>query len=191
MMATETKESIRNLMREIRADLTMAWVREASVAVIDRVRRLQAFSDADVVGSYLAMPREVQTMDLVYASWDMGKRVCVPAWDERTGLYQMAAIERGHEMVSGPMGILQPRELRWVPLEEIGFMAVPGIAFDMQGGRLGHGGGHFDRLLVRCGGFKVGLAFDFQIVEQIPLGSHDIPVELVVTERMNYPVKGT
>jgi len=189
-MAVETKEHIREHIRERRKAVTEDWVGEASLAVIERVARLSAFRSAHIVGVYLALPYEVQTEALVAMCRQLDKQVCVPGWDEVGKRYQMAWMTAETEMISGPMGILQPREPIWVDVEVIEFMAVPGMAFDLWGGRLGYGGGHYDRLLAGSGGFKAGLAFEFQIVEKIPLGAHDVPVDVVITERMNYPDKG-
>ena len=65
-------------------------------------------------------------------------------------------------------------------------MVVPALAFSKQGGRLGHGGGHYDRILGSWSGFRVGVAFDFQVFDEVPMGSQDIPVDIVVTERTVY-----
>jgi len=191
VMTTDTKEDIRESMRGRQKALAEDWVHETSLVVIARVARLNKFEHARVVGTYLALPYEVQTMPLVKICRDRAKKVCIPAWDETAEQYRMAWLNADTETISGPMNIPQPRDPVWVDLEDIEFMAVPGVAFDPRGGRLGHGGGHFDRLLSRFGGFKAALAFEFQIVEKIPLGAHDVPVDVVITERMNYPDEGT
>ena len=186
----ETKETIRKRISEMRRQLGPGVIRESSAMIAAAVLRMNEFNAAGVVGAYMAMPREVQTMDLVYAASDMGKQVCVPAWNPEKELYEMARYDIGMEMISGPVGILEPKEADWVPPEEINVMLVPAIAFDPNGGRLGHGGGHYDRLLQGGACYRVGLAFEFQVVKAIPLDEHDVPVDVVVTERGTYPETG-
>jgi 5-formyltetrahydrofolate cyclo-ligase len=72
-----------------------------------------------------------------------------------------------------------------VSIETVDLAVVPGIAFDLRGGRLGHGGGHIDRMLgadALRGPFAAGLAFECQIFECLPMGIHDRPMQAVVTE---------
>jgi 5-formyltetrahydrofolate cyclo-ligase len=67
-------------------------------------------------------------------------------------------------------------------MESIELMAVPGVAFDRNGNRLGRGGGYYDRLLAGFSGLSAGVSFDFQLFPQIPSEPHDIPVDTIVTE---------
>ena len=71
-------------------------------------------------------------------------------------------------------------------LEEIDLIAVPALAYTAQGNRLGNGGGHYDRLLSASRARHVGLAFDAQIIEHIPTTEHDVPVDVVITEKAFY-----
>ena len=89
-------------------------------------------------------------------------------------------VERGHR------GIPEPRaSCVEVALERIDWVLVPGVAFDARGGRLGYGGGYYDRLLpfVSPGAPRVAGAFDMQIVDHVPMAPHDIAVDFVVTEQ--------
>lgn len=183
----ETKDQIRSRILELRKQLDTAFVREGSGVIARRVLAMKEFSRAEVVGTYMAMPREAATMDLMYAAWDMGKTVLVPAWDGDSGGYRMARMSRGTEMECGPAGVLQPRAPDWVPTRDADLMIVPVVACDYEGRRLGHGGGHYDRLLRHCRCFRLAMAFEFQVVEKIPFESHDVPVDLVVTEQNVYP----
>ena len=66
-------------------------------------------------------------------------------------------------------------------------MVVPALAFDRRGNRLGHGYGHYDRLMTKCPGYKVGLIFEVQLVDEVPMEARDVAVDIVVTEQNIYP----
>ncbi len=88
------------------------------------------------------------------------------------------------ELIEGHYGIHQPHEkhIKPVRLEEVDVMVIPGIAFDKYGHRLGHGGGYFDRFLHNAPAnlVMVGLAFDFQIINELPRYDTDIPVHKIL-----------
>ncbi|MBI4343199.1 MAG: 5-formyltetrahydrofolate cyclo-ligase, partial [Candidatus Omnitrophica bacterium] len=91
----------------------------------------------------------------------------------------------GAELAPGAFGVLEPTPSarRPVRLRELDAVLVPGLAFDRQGRRLGHGYGYFDRLLARLPQATpvIGLAFRFQLLDRLPAASHDRPVSTVLT----------
>ena len=188
-MTSPAKEALRERMREVRAALDPEAVSARSAQIEERLTSLAAFAHAHVVGCYLALPREVQTRGLVDRCRKLGKKVCVPARTQ-DGSYAMAWLDRDDETVPGPLGIRQPQAVRPAPQREIDLMIVPGVAFDRNARRLGHGGGHFDRLLAKCSAVKVGLAFEVQVVDEVPADPHDVAMDLVVTEEAIYPLAG-
>ena len=80
----------------------------------------------------------------------------------------------------GSYNILEPKKCRKCNLDDIDLIIVPGIVFDKQNNRIGYGGGFYDELLKRCKCLKIGIAFDFQIVDKIPADDRDIKVDKVV-----------
>ncbi|MFA6045033.1 MAG: 5-formyltetrahydrofolate cyclo-ligase [Phycisphaerales bacterium] len=153
----------------------------------ERVEGLEAFGAAHAVMLYWPMsPREIDVTPIARAALTLGKRVCIPRidwvnrqmdpvalpeWDE-------AHLERSAKGVPGPNPALPT-----VNIEEIGLVIVPGIAFDAHCGRLGRGGGFYDRFLVRVGlaAARVGVAFDAQIIAGVPMDRHDTYMDAVVT----------
>ncbi len=83
-------------------------------------------------------------------------------------------LKRGFAGIKEPDGIEFPERV-------IDLVIVPGVAFDYQGYRLGYGGGFYDRFLSNSKAYKVGVAYDFQIVDRLPHGEHDVPVDVIVT----------
>jgi 5,10-methenyltetrahydrofolate synthetase len=109
--------------------------------------------------------------------------VALPQFEAGTTSYhacQVLAPER--DLLPGRFGILEPgSHCRTVPLNQLDLVLVPGVAFDKQGRRLGRGYGYYDRLLASIGGIKCAIAFDEQLAIQIPVESHDILLDCIVT----------
>ena len=116
-----------------------------------------------------------------------GKRVCLPRADWESGQidpFEVADWENG--LIEGRHGIREPGiDAPIVPLGEVDLIIVPALAFDEAGRRLGRGGGFYDRFLERTGGraFTFGLAFDEQVVAEVPSEAHDATVDAVATDR--------
>jgi 5-formyltetrahydrofolate cyclo-ligase len=85
-----------------------------------------------------------------------------------------------HSLKKGYAGIMEPEGEAVTP-EEIDVVVVPAVAFDTKGHRLGYGKGYYDRFLKKTDALKVGVAYDFQIVDRLPYEPHDVPVDLIVT----------
>ncbi len=180
------KAGIRAAMRRRRAALTPAQVRQASAAAQARLAQLPEWSAADAVCCYLAAPGEIQTGWLLEDCRRQGRRVCVPAFCRRRREYFPAWLLPDAALAPGYGGIDEPRDPQWVAAgERVDLAVVPGLAFDPAGMRLGHGGGHYDRLLAQSalrGAFKIGLAFGMQVVKELPGCPWDIVMDAVVTE---------
>lgn len=176
------KREIRNRIRSQRKSMDPALIREASRRIQSAFLARPEFQRANAVGCYQALPYEVQTQDILKACRKEGKKMAVPAWNEERERYEMVWLHPEDPMVRGRWTIPEPEVRRPVGLMDLDCIVVPALAYDRQGGRLGHGGGHYDRMLGAWNGIRVGVAFDFQIHDQVPLGSQDIPVDLVITE---------
>jgi 5-formyltetrahydrofolate cyclo-ligase len=162
------------------------WVVAASRRIQKAVIARPEFQNAGSVACYLSLPPEVQTAGLLDACWSAGKKVCVPAFNEDADRYELVWIERDEKLTQGRMNIHEPLSPRKAGVMDVDLLIVPCIAYDHSGGRLGHGGGHYDRMLGSWSGFKLGVAFDYQVFEKVPMGSQDIPVDLVITETTTY-----
>ncbi len=147
---------------------------------------LPEFQAARVVAVYRARPREVGTDRVVAACRAAGKTVLLPAWIKAEAVYGLARWDDGAPLRTGLYGIEEPANPQWVSGDEVDFIAVTALAFDRYGFRLGHGGGHFDRLLAGVRGTKACLAFECQKLVATPTESHDVPVDVVVTEKAVY-----
>ena len=134
---------------------------------------------------YMALPQEVQTTRIIAQARVWQKRVAVPVVHGNS----LAAVELPDDPAQlrrGRFGILEPSGTQVViPPEEIGYIIVPGVAFDPRGGRLGLGKGYYDRFLSRLPAttYRCGLAFGIQVVPCVPQTSHDVCMHGIVTEQ--------
>ena len=157
--------------------------RRKSRAIQRKVCRLAVFRKARVVCCYVSLPYEVETWQLIERMLEAGKRVVVPRVRNRT-LQLSEVSDPVRDLAPGAFGVWEPtpQTLRPVDVGDVDLMVVPGLAFDRQGHRLGHGQGYFDRLLARVPKTTptVGVCFDFQLFEHLPTHPHDRPVQTVL-----------
>jgi 5-formyltetrahydrofolate cyclo-ligase len=158
---------------------------EKSRRIKDQLFHTQEFKDAKTILFYISYDNEVNTHEIIQESLTMKKRIAVPKTDVNARTIICSALTQWDDLTSGAYTILEPRQdcVKEIPLESIDLIILPGIAFDYQGNRIGHGLGYFDRLLQKkIHAHLFGLAFELQIVKNIPTEKHDKKVEKIVTE---------
>jgi 5-formyltetrahydrofolate cyclo-ligase len=177
---------LRKLLRERLAGITPEARHERSVAACAVVAAMPEFVAAKVVMLYLSMPQEVDTSSLALIAWQNSKTVVVPkvSWDQR----RMLPVEINSlntEMRAAGPGVLEPIAGKPVPVEFIDLAIVPGLAFTLDGHRLGRGMGFYDRFLAQSEfvGLSCGLAFAEQIVDRLPVLDHDVPLSMLATDQ--------
>ena len=182
----EKKKSIRQeLLKKLRSQ-----DKEQRRLKSEKIRRKlyahEKFKTADTVMFYIAEDIEVDTEQMIRDSLKSGKKIAVPITIvSQNKLIASLLIDFDKELSKGPYGILQPKSdfVRPVALKKIDLIIVPGVAFDSRGHRLGHGTGYYDRFLSKIteNVLTIGLAFDFQLVDNIPTSSHDIAVKELIS----------
>jgi len=181
----EAKRTLRAAIIEARDALPGAARDERSQRIAERVLALPQFAAAQGVLLTLPFRSEWNAALVASAALAAGKRVVVPRVDAPArvlALHRIASL--ADDIVHGYRGIPEPRdELPLAPCSAVDLALVPGVAFDVQGRRLGYGGGYYDRLLplLRPDALRVAGAFDEQIVAAVPAAAHDLGVDVVVT----------
>jgi 5-formyltetrahydrofolate cyclo-ligase len=184
----DRKRYIRRSIRAVRRGLSEVERLARSRRVWERVAALSCYQQARVVLGYMAFDHEVLTDGLIRRAMASGKQLVLPLVQaDRQGMALYGIEDLEHDVAPGYRGILEPlpQRTRAVAPETLELALIPGVAFDLRGGRLGFGGGFYDRLLGRLPRAipTVGLAFDFQVIPRLPSQPHDIMLEAIVTER--------
>lgn len=180
-----TKSEIREQMQERRRQLSDHDLRQAGRDITERLTQLDCFQRSWRTCCYLSINHEIPTRYIVRACFDTGREVCVPAWDSVSRGYGLFAFAPGMQLVMGRKGIREPSVKDPVLPWDVDLFVLPGLAFDPHGGRIGYGGGHFDRILAKANRIcaKVAVGFDWQVLEtDLPLSEHDIRVDWIVTD---------
>ena len=154
--------------------------------VKDKLFNLAEFKKAEYVMFYIAKNNEVQTDFMIAEAKTIGKKIVVPVTLKKEKRIIASLVEDFEkELTLGPYGISQPQNkyIREISSEKIDLVVVPGLAFDQRGNRLGRGGGYYDKFLASLPARipRIGLAFDFQVLNDLPFLSHDVSVTKVIS----------
>ena len=190
----ELKTAIRKQAHENRRSQTEKD--SVSKKIVNRFIELPEYQAAHTIMFYVDVRDEVRTRQALPAAVASGKRIIVPYCVN--GELELFWLENMEELELGMYRILEPKhELRSVESKrlqstDLDLVMVPGVAFDRTGGRTGHGKGYYDKLLqhARLDAPLIALAFECQMFESIPVESHDIYMDKIVTEDAVYTGKG-
>ncbi len=174
------KNKLRKKLLEKRNALSAYEVLEKSNEIISKLTSLEEFKKTEKLLCYISFGNEVYTHGLIKAYAGI-KKIAVPVVDGDNLL--LSYIKDWKELSTGTYGILEPKEIRIAKPKEIEIAIVPGIVFDERGYRIGYGKGYFDRLLSKTNAKKIGLAYDFQVLKEIPSEQHDVKMDMIITER--------
>ncbi len=189
MTVIDEKRALRELLVRSRASLPADERATRSAAAAKVLTCLPAWERARTVALYAPLGAELDTAEAARLALSTGKRLAWPRLRPGTLALEFGAC-RPAELVAGPLRALEPPAAApRVPVEEVDLLVVPGVAFDATGRRLGRGRGFFDATLALAprSTLRLGLAFELQIVAEVPCEAHDAPVDAVVTERRVIP----
>lgn len=177
----ETKKVIRKEIFRRRREADTAQIRIDSRIICEKVCGLPEFSAAEWVYLYIDCKNEVMTGDIMREALRQGKRIAAPKVIGSDMIFY--EIHSDGDLEPGYFGIREP--VNGLPEAgcEDAFLVMPGVAFDGQKHRAGYGGGFYDRYLsVHTGLFKAAVAFEFQMLEQVPAEPTDILPDIIITE---------
>lgn len=187
----KSKPLIRKEFIELREKQSLEDVVNKSTIIINKLINLNLYGKSKVVMGYMDFRNEVVTEYFLKESIRRGKKVAIPRIEVLTngskGIVPYMINDIHNQVEKGTFGVREPIRSRNIKLqpEEFDLIVVPGVAFDIRGFRIGFGAGYYDRFLekVRPDCIKIGIAFDMQIVEELSNESHDIPMDIVISEK--------
>lgn len=172
------KKEIRKQIRELKKQYTLQQRVEKSRKVWEQVEQDPHFQKARVVLAYWSMEDEVFTHDFV-CKWAQHKQFLLPC--VRGNDLDIRCFNGKENLCPGEsFAIPEPVGSLYTALENIEVILVPGVAFDPAGCRLGRGKGYYDKILKQTQAFKIGICFDFQVMQQVPTEIHDVAVDRVI-----------
>lgn len=183
----KTKDQIRSEMRKRRREVNEEERLNASelvcAAILARADVRAQIANRRPFAVYLASKEEIDLSSLIEALWAKDITVAVPCWNQAQKCYRLGVYDNMTSLVEGLHRIPEPAEVNHVDEADIGVWIVPGLAFTRGGGRIGYGGGWYDRLLIKAApeAIKLGVAYEFQFVDMIPAELHDKDLTDVVS----------
>lgn len=171
------KKELRARIKELKRQHTKAQLMEQSEVILSKLERHPDFVKAERVMLYNALPDEVQTQRFL-EKWHLEKTIILPTvvGDD------IIPVEYGRDTVFavGDFNILEPQNEPYTGGFDL--IVVPGVAFDRLGNRIGRGRGYYDRFLSKhLGVRRIGICFDFQLVEAVPTEPQDIRMDEIIT----------
>lgn len=172
------------LRSKIRAQMQKISPAVRAAESIDLCERLKAqMQSAHTILFFAPLADELDIWPVLELSMALGCTCALPFFDEEKQTYRARVLNHlATDIVIGKFGVREPAAgCAEIPLDSFDLVLVPGMAFDLQGNRLGRGQGFYDRLLGKVSGVKCGLSYDFQLLEQIPTEPHDAKVDFIFT----------
>jgi 5-formyltetrahydrofolate cyclo-ligase len=181
----ESAQKLYDRMLSSVRELEISLVEGMSLSIQKRVLLMEEFRVGVRIGVYAPMHNEVRT-DLIFTEGNRHrKEMYFPAVDEAGGVLDFYRVRSFDELAPGYAGILEPTSAasRLRNLDTLDALIVPGVAFDLHGGRIGYGKKYYDNCLIGFRGKRIALAYDFQIVSELPIGARGRKVDWIVTEK--------
>ena len=185
------KQKLKDEIFRKRKSLPKSEVDEKSAAIREKLFSLNEFKDSKNILFYVSFNNEVDTIEtikeLLKNKEENKKNIIVPYVEKNNPILQLSKLNSFDDLEPKTFGILEPKDgkIKKFDANELGLVIVPGIAFDENGHRIGYGYGYYDRFLRKLNKnkTKIGLCYDFQLVDKIPEEKHDVPMDIIITEK--------
>lgn len=183
----EDREALRQKILGARDGLSDKARQAKSMSVMQNFWTLPGMQQWSTLFIYVNFRSEVETLELIKKYINRDIRVAVPLVDaSAVRMIPLLIKDPEQDLVPGYYNIPEPDPKKSLRLEpgEIDAAVIPGSVFDIHGGRLGYGGGYYDRFLLNDApqAKRIGLAFELQVVDKVPLEPHDQPLDILITE---------
>lgn len=180
MNIDEEKKEIRKKIKDLKKEVSLNDKKKRSLNILDKLEENISFNQATTVMLYWSMDDEVYTHDFVL-KWADKKKIILPCVNgDKLELRVFKGLEN---LVEGDtFGILEPSGEIFEDIDSIELIIVPGVAFDKLNNRMGRGKAYYDKLLTTTNSAKIGICFDFQLLERVPVNQFDVKMDAIITE---------
>ena len=179
------KAELRAKHRKIRESCPADVKSSLDQRLAQRLFDLDEYRQCEKLFAFVSSQIEVDTSEIIKRALSEGKQVAVPRCTDKKGRMEFYFIKSQNQLEKGAFGIMEPRTDICEQVADLsgGLCIVPGICFDMFGYRVGFGKGYYDRFLERFGGITAGLCYSKCTEHELPRGTHDKPVDILITEK--------
>jgi 5-formyltetrahydrofolate cyclo-ligase len=180
-MVQEKKARIRKEMLSLRDAMVEEDRAKKNISIMEKLLAEEHFQKASTVTLYMSKGSEVETREIIIKAKEMGKEVCLPVVISEDHL-ELYCFESFDKLQKGKFGVYEPIGGTH-PSKEPDVIIIPGVSFGLCMHRLGYGKGYYDRLLARLPSYRIGICFDFQLVDNLPNHEDDQRMHKIITEK--------
>ncbi len=185
----KTKSEIRKEILNIRNNMDGELAAQKSRVIIDKVKSTEEYKNSKSIMVYMDFKNEVNTKMFISEALKEGKKVIIPYTDIKNVVIIPVEIDSLDDLVECKFGYLEPRKEKInnpYDVDKIDLILVPGVAFDKKRNRVGFGKGFYDRLLKNRRAKAIALAYEFQVLDEVPADEHDVKMDMIITEENQY-----
>lgn len=166
-------------------NMSNEYYNNASLTIKNKLLKESSIINSNTIGLTISRKKEVDTKSIIQSLWELGKNVAVPKCNPKNHSMDFYLITNFEQLETVYLDLQEPipEKTVYINKKNIDVLIVPGVVFDNKGYRIGYGGGYYDRYLKDYNGTLFSLAFQLQIVDQLPKETHDIPVHYILTEK--------
>lgn len=182
-----TKKNLRDLIYSKRSEVNDHTKKQWDGIILEKLLQSEFYKKADVIFTYVSFKGEVDTIKLIEKALSDCKTVCVPKVISKKEGMEAYRITSLKDLEKSSYGILEPKNQDSLIIpSDIDLIITPGVAFSKTNGRIGYGGGFYDRFFKRVTAqtTKVALSYSFQIFESIPMDEFDEKVDFIITNEL-------
>ena len=190
MTIFDDKRALRRKILDERKNINIVKKEDMDNKILDKLYESEYYRKSKKIFIYISYDSEINTKGIINKALEDNKKVYVPRTEFKNRLMDAVEIMSLDNLVESDFGILEPsiKEPHIDP-NELDLIVVPGVAFDKQGGRVGYGAGFYDRYFNKISEdnikkiIKIALAYNFQVIEKVPMDKQDVPVNYIITEK--------
>ncbi|MFL0247839.1 5-formyltetrahydrofolate cyclo-ligase [Candidatus Clostridium stratigraminis] len=177
------KKELREYMKIIRDSMTIENKADKDSNIFSQIIMNKNYNEAKTIMTYISFGSEVDTLCIIKHALENNKIVSVPKIINKSLGMKAIKIEALGDLVKNKIGILEPVSFdNEIDAKDIDLFLIPGLAFDKNGGRIGYGAGYYDRFLKasEVSSIKMGLAYDSQLMDGVPMTENDVYMNIVI-----------
>lgn len=184
------KELRKDILKE-RDSLEDKFKKSMDKSIQDKLFSSEYYKKAEKIFIYISYGSEIDTKSIINRSLSEGKKIYVPRTIFNDKIMDAVEIKSLDNLIEDRYGILEPSfEEEKIDPDQLDLIIVPGTAFDNNGGRMGYGAGYYDRyfkkITNKSKNIKLALAYDFQILDCVPMEEHDVPMDIIYTDKREF-----